>query len=388
MALTLVLHEATRTGAPRVGGLIAGELAKVEDLKVIVMKDGPLVPWLADLVGAERLIVCQPEEFSHHVPFEKRLDRASALLAEWPTDLVYVNSLAASIFVLAANSLNRRTVIHVHEKAAEIYKLFRHNVAKIEAMTVADGVVLAAEELAFDILEVFGRIPARLLAFGIAIEIEAVKIASAKKVRPAKNALNRALRPGERPLIGMCGHASPRKGSDIFFATAAAMPDHDFLWIGGWDPDEAIENTAYDSFLTKKLPNLYVTGVVDNPYGYIGKLDIFFLSSREDPNPLVLAEAVALQIPILCFSKTTAVSDRLGRTAIFCYGTPNVLDAVRILKACTPAAIRTEAFRGLADASIGAFDLDTKMKDVMELILMIRADKTDSAADERAEVLA
>ena len=44
MSITLVLHEATRTGAPRVGGLIAKELARSEDVHVIVLKDGPLAP--------------------------------------------------------------------------------------------------------------------------------------------------------------------------------------------------------------------------------------------------------------------------------------------------------------------------------------------------------
>ncbi len=54
MSITLVLHEATRTGAPRVGGLIAKELASSEDVHVIVLKDGPLAPWLRDLLGDEQ----------------------------------------------------------------------------------------------------------------------------------------------------------------------------------------------------------------------------------------------------------------------------------------------------------------------------------------------
>lgn len=388
MTMTLVLHEATRTGAPRVGGLIARELAKVEELQVIVLKDGPLVPWLADLVGAERLIVCRSEEFSHQVPFDRRLQSASALLGQWPGDFVYVNSLAASTFVLAAKSLGRRAVLHVHEKAAEIYNLFRHDLTKIETMTLADGVVLAAEDLASDILEVFGLIPARSINFGIAVDIEAVQHAAAGKMEPARNASNRKLKPSKRPLVGMCGHASPRKGADIFFATAEAMPGYDFLWIGGWAPDESIENTAYEAFVTKKLSNLYMTGAVDNPYSYMRRLDIFFLSSREDPNPLVLAEAVVLQIPILCFSKTTAVGDRLGRTSIMCYGTPNVADSVRILEACVPTEIRAESFRGLADECVAAFDLKEKMGQVMDLISVIRATDKDSAVADRSETSA
>ena len=373
MSITLVLHEATRTGAPRVGGLIAKELARSEDVHVIVLKDGPLAPWLRDLLGEERLTVLDGAEFDFRVPFEERFRTAAALLERRPDDLVYVNSLAASVFVLAAKAAGRRAVIHVHEKADEIVHLMRHVLTKIEVMAVADGAVLAAGDLFRDVLDVFGMIPARTVDFGIAIDIEAVRALADETPAPALNAAGEPFEKGERLVVGMCGHASPRKGSDIFLATAEAAPDCDFLWVGGWTPDESIENTAYEDFVEKKPPNLYVAGAVDNPYAHIGQMDLFFLSSREDPNPLVLAEAMVLRRPLLCFSKTTAVADRLGRSAILCHGLPNAEDAVRVIKACTPEKLRSEAFRSLADSWISTFDLREKMRDIMELIEDIRA---------------
>ena len=312
-------------------------------------------------------------EFDFRVPFEERFRTAAALLERRPDDLVYVNSLAASVFVLAAKAAGRRAVIHVHEKADEIVHLMRHVLTKIEVMAVADGAVLAAGDLFRDVLDVFGMISARTVDFGIAIDIEAVRALADETPAPALNAAGEPFEKGERLVVGMCGHASPRKGSDIFLATAEAAPDCDFLWVGGWTPDELIENTAYEDFVEKKPPNLYVAGAVDNPYAHIGQMDLFFLSSREDPNPLVLAEAMVLRRPLLCFSKTTAVADRLGRSAILCHGLPNAEDAVRVIKACTPEKLRSEAFRSLADSWISTFDLREKMRDIMELIEDIRA---------------
>ncbi len=373
MSITLVLHEATRTGAPRVGGLIARELATAEPVRVICLKDGPLAPWLEDCVGASNLTVVRTDEFSHLVSFDERLRSALALLKERDDDIVYVNSLAASVFVYAAKKLGRRTIVHVHEKIAEIESLLRCGLAKVEVMVLADAAVLAADDLSRDILAGFGEMPARTVNFGIAVDIEAVGAMAAEKPSPALNAAGEPFEKGERLVVGMCGHASPRKGSDIFLATAEAAPDCDFLWVGGWTPDESIENTAYEDFVEKKPPNLYVAGAVDNPYAHIGQMDLFFLSSREDPNPLVLAEAMVLRRPLLCFSKTTAVADRLGRSAILCHGLPNAEDAVRVIKACTPEKLRSEAFRSLADSWISTFDLREKMRDIMKLIEDIRA---------------
>jgi hypothetical protein len=382
MSITFVLHEATRTGAPRVGGLIAKELAKTEDVHVMVLKDGPLAPWLRDLLGEDRLTVLDGAEFDFRVPFEDRFKRAEALLEQRPDDLVYVNSLAASVFVLAAKAAGRRALIHVHEKADEIVHLMRHVLTKIEVMAVADGAVLAAGDLFRDVLDVFGMIPARTVDFGIAIDIEAVRALADETPARALNAAGEPFVKGERLVVGMCGHASPRKGSDIFLATAEAAPDCDFLWVGGWTPEESIENTAYDDFVGKKLPNLFVAGAVDNPYAHIGQMDLFFLSSREDPNPLVLAEAMVLRRPLLCFSRTTAVADRLGRSAILCHGLPNAEDAARVIKACAPEKLRSEAFRSLADSWISTFDLREKMRDIISLIEDVRA-----AEEEAPDVL-
>ncbi|MGP0105379.1 glycosyltransferase [Rhodoblastus sp.] len=388
MSITLVLHEATRTGAPRVGALIAKELASDEDVHVLVLKDGPLTPWLRELLGDGRLTVLDGAEFDFHLPFEDRLKSAAALLEKRPDDLVYVNSLAASVFVLAAKARGQRALIHVHEKADEIVHLMRHVLTKIEVMAVADGAVLAAGDLFRDVLDVFGMIPARTVDFGIAIDIEAVRALAAKTPSPALNAAGKRFKKGKRLVVGMCGHASPRKGSDIFLTTAQAAPDCDFLWVGGWTPEESIENTVYEDFVARKLPNLYVAGAVDNPYAHIGQVDLFFLSSREDPNPLVLAEAMVLRTPLLCFSKTTAVADRLGRSAILCHGLPNAEDAARVIKACAPETLRSEAFRVLADSWISTFDLKEKMRAIVELIGKVRApeDEPPQGGDENEEV--
>jgi glycosyltransferase involved in cell wall biosynthesis len=239
-------------------------------------------------------------------------------------------------------------------------KILALDLAKLEVMSMCDGVVLAADDLEHDITEVFGSVPGKCLRFGIVVDTQEIAQLGGENGAIAQNAAGAAIAWGERASIGMCGVASPRKGSDIFFETASRLPQHDFVWIGNWTPNEAPENPVYEQFLAARLPNLYVSGGVDNPYKFIRRLDLFFLSSREDPNPLVLAEALLLNTPILAFGATTAVSDFLGRTAILCHGATNTPDAERVMKAIDLKELRSPSFRRLADAHRARFDMDAK----------------------------
>jgi hypothetical protein len=388
MAITFAIHEATRTGAPRLGALIARELQRREPVRIIVMKDGPLTPWLRETLGAQNVTVCPGDPFNHRHPFDARVRLAGELLESAPSDLVYVNSLAASVFAIAAAARKRKTLLHVHEKAADIANLLMHDVAKLEVMRVVDAAVLAAEDIRADLLEAFRYAPAEIESFGVAVDVEAVREAAAWPAPAARNARGVRLVKGGRLLVGMSGHASARKGADIFLAVAAALPDCDFLWVGGWRPEETADNIAYEDFARARLPNFYVAGAVDNPYPYVAMMDVFFLSSREDPNPLVLGEALALGAPVLCFSRTTGAADRLGRWAILCYGETNAADATRALAACNAEALRSPAFRGAGEAFLADYDLKAKMPRLFDLIARLRGESAPEAGGVAQRALA
>jgi predicted nucleic acid-binding protein len=308
----------------------------------------------------------------HRTPFAQRIRVAQQALTDARCDIVYVNSVAASEFVVAAKSCGKVTVLNVHEKAAELRRLMEIDLAKFEVLSLCDGIVLAAGELRRDLAEVFGFVPERCLDLGIAVDAEEISRLAGAGDAVARNAAGDLIAWGGRLVIGMCGQASPRKGADIFFETASLMPEYDFVWIGSWRRPEAPENNVFDRFLQQKLPNLYVTDGVDNPYKYLGRLDLFFLSSREDPNPLVLAESMLLNVPIISFSRTTAVGDFLGRSAILCHGRTNTEDAVRVLRALDLGEIRSTEFRRLTEGYRHRYDISEKVGGLARFIASLQ----------------
>ncbi len=358
--IAIVLHEATRTGAPKVGGLIGGALLPDWDVQLVLMKDGPLRPWLEQRIGADRVHVAEEGAFSHHNPFAHRLDRARMVLESLDADLVYCNSLATSCFAAAARGLDQKIVLHLHEKPQEMLQLFSLDVAKLDILQMCDGIVFAAPELEAEALRVFGHLPGARHHFGIALDLSEVQRLATSTDIVARNHAGVAFTPAERLIVGMCGHASARKGADLFLSCAEAMPAADFLWIGAWEAADAPENIAFPDYQRLQLDNFYLSGPTSNPYALMRDLDVFFLSSREDPNPLVIGEASALGATILAFSAATAVTDSLGRHAILCYGDTNVEDSLRVLKAMTPEAMRSPEMRRFAQGYAAGLDVGGK----------------------------
>jgi glycosyltransferase involved in cell wall biosynthesis len=368
VSVLFVLHEATRTGAPRVGGLIAGAIKQHRDVRILCLTDGPLLDWLRERVGGENVHVHQYDKPRHQVAFAERLRVAISFLEQEPSSIVYVNSLAACEFVYAAKATGKMAVVHVHEKKEEMRKLLAIQLMKLEVLSLSDAVVLAADDLRKDLADVFGFLPDRIMNFGIAVDTGEIDRLAQEENTEAYTCAGELFKRTDRLVVGMVGHASQRKGSDIFFEAAKNLSQHDFIWVGNWEPADAPENTIYDQFMETKLPNLFTSGGVSNPYKYISNFDLFFLSSREDPNPVVLAEALILRVPILAFSNSTAVADFLGRCAILCHGHTNLDDSVRVLKALESSAVRSDFFRPNDKGFRQRFSITNKITGVVELL--------------------
>lgn len=112
-------------------------------------------------------------------------------------------------------------------------------------------------------------------------------------------------------VVGGMGTVDFRKGVDIFLQVATklrANPTVFFLWVGGKETEIEYKNFQIDR-TRLGLVNLVFQTSVENPLDYISIFDIFFVSSREDPYPLVVLEAAMLSKPIICFDKAGGAKD-------------------------------------------------------------------------------
>lgn len=115
-----------------------------------------------------------------------------------------------------------------------------------------------------------------------------------------------------------CGTVYPRKGTDIFLETARrvnAHRDHKivFVWIGD-GPDFA---QTINDILPPEKNYIKFIGNRTDANRLLACGDIFFMSSREDPFPLVVLEAAQHKIPSICFRPATGIVDFIEKDAGF-----------------------------------------------------------------------
>ena len=119
------------------------------------------------------------------------------------------------------------------------------------------------------------------------------------------------INPGDKIVFG-CGTMDWRKGPDLFAEVAdhvlKDMPRARFIWIGG-DNDGEASTRAQE---LAENPRIHFIGERDFPRDYLALGSAFFLSSREDPYPLVALEAADAGLPIVCFSDSGGMPEFVG----------------------------------------------------------------------------
>jgi glycosyltransferase involved in cell wall biosynthesis len=172
---------------------------------------------------------------------------------------------------------------------------------------------------------------------------------------------------GARKIVAMCGLAQHRKGADLFWESARIAPEFDFLWIGSWDDCDAdiVTNPALQLNSRTPLDNLYWTNVTTNPYSAMARADLFALTSREDPNPLVVPEAIALGRPVLTFADTGGAHEWTSRYGVSLSGAP---DPQRLADFARRFFSMDQVDWSPPPSFIAAADLETKTRELVSTL--------------------
>ena len=107
--------------------------------------------------------------------------------------------------------------------------------------------------------------------------------------------------------VGSAGTIDWRKSPDLFVQVARAVfskePDAKikFLWKGAPKGGVELDRILYDIDLAGISNKIEIAAASDNIGEWYQNLDIFLLTSREDPYPLVVLEAAAAGVPAICF---------------------------------------------------------------------------------------
>lgn len=114
--------------------------------------------------------------------------------------------------------------------------------------------------------------------------------------------------PATALIVGGCGNAEWRKGNDLFIALARQVIGREagttapiyFVWVGV--PDGSLrDDLLLDIRKAGLTDRVHLIPPTPDVLRYMSRFDVFALSSREDPYPLVVFEAGLCEVPVVCF---------------------------------------------------------------------------------------
>jgi glycosyltransferase involved in cell wall biosynthesis len=111
-----------------------------------------------------------------------------------------------------------------------------------------------------------------------------------------------------KPIVAAVGTMSWYKGTDLFIVVAQRvrelLPDSDvtFVWVGEEWRTEVRHQVEHDVRLAGLDDVVLFPGTVADPLPLLRAASVFLLPSREDSWPLVMLEAAAEGVPMVCFA--------------------------------------------------------------------------------------
>jgi glycosyltransferase involved in cell wall biosynthesis len=172
-------------------------------------------------------------------------------------------------------------------------------------------------------------------------------VSAADRTVHRKHVLNRLQWPEDSVVIGGCGTLGWRKGSDLFLQAARSLVADlnvaraRFLWIGGdAEGSEALEFERDVRRLGLEKVCVRVASTAEVTQHFCA-FDVFALTSREDPFPLVMLEAADLALPIVCFEGTGGSNDFVaGGGGVTVRYADSTAFAVELAQLCASPAAR------------------------------------------------
>lgn len=225
-------------------------------------------------------------------------------LAALKFDLIFSNTIANGSLLKSLNFLGCPFVVYVHELENSIQKYTLPEDLEYQLKNCLHFLA-ASKEIKSNLLLNHHTEDSRVTVINPFISVDSIR----EKLNKANQASIRTSLniPENAIVVGGCGNFEWRKGVDIFLTVANAilheLHDVHFLWIGIQKNSVEHQNILYDLEKMGIQNHVHIIAPTKENMEYMACFDLFFLSSREDPHPLVMIEASLNKIPVICFDK-------------------------------------------------------------------------------------
>lgn len=310
--ILFVTHEASRTGAPLILLTLLTHFAKSHRYELYTFIAAPPFDLIADFQRYSHVI-----GGSEHFLFGTDHESLGVLLSTLPGDrplMAICNTANTYAFAAVFKQLMIPVITLVHEM------LYSYPSTAITKIYRSSDKIIFPAEFVQSVANTLVSVPVGKSAVIPQGLLDPKFCRYARQDARAHVQRELSLSPESLIVLG-CGTVSLRKGIDFFVSLAglvvphSALPIH-FVWLGS----QADQMLVY--WIKKDIKNLglaariHLIGERDEPSLYFGAADIFVLTSREDPFPCVVHEAMAAGAAVIAFENAGGAPEAIETTGI------------------------------------------------------------------------
>jgi glycosyltransferase involved in cell wall biosynthesis len=313
--IVLVTHDAHRHGAQylslNLARLLSTQLGYAVDM--LVLGDGPLKSEFAKWAKVHDIAGRDPasHEVRNLIAELRRLGARSAI----------VNTSASAAVLPALNEAGLRTITLIHEMPTVIREMGLEQKVKNVAR-LSDAVVFASTP----VRDGFSQY-AKLASDRSIIRPQGLyKVNSLRRRALGIEEARRALRqrfgiPADAPIVLAVGFADYRKGPDLFVEAGLKLleeqPEAYFIWLGLEAEADWMTKVRAPAIAAGKMDRFLFPGLVEETDEFYAGANAFALTSREDPYPSVVLEAMDCGLPVVAFAGTGGMDDLISEAGGF-----------------------------------------------------------------------
>lgn len=310
--IVVIVHEASRTGAPILAWNLVKKLQHRYNVVVLLRAGGNLFSVFEEEAAAVVSLPSAPADIHAFV---------AALVSRYRPKYAIANSVETRVFVPAFEEAGVPVIALVHEFAEYIRPVGTLN----QLYLTASAVVFPANIVAKSSIDEYPFLALRDVVVIPQGECEIPPQAMDEFQRIDGGSTQRRLVEEKEDtfLVVGIGRVQIRKGVDLFLSIASLVRrmEHKkkiaFLWLGdGYLPDSDV---AYSVYLRDQINRSDLRGSVEildalaDPAPIYASADLFLLTSRLDPLPNVSIEAAMRALPVICFDKASGIAELLAQ---------------------------------------------------------------------------
>ncbi|MBS1730964.1 MAG: glycosyltransferase [Bacteroidetes bacterium] len=282
---------------------------KLWEINILLHRGGPMEAHFKEM---GKTLILKPASYTGEKNLLKKgLMKLGMILKKWRLiiyashyDFVFNNTIANGNMAQIFANKNIPVITFVHE-LEKVIAVFKKNGESQKTFLYSSFFLSPSNIVKQNLLQNHQIPQVKILPLNYYFPGYDQEMALAEKTKFAKQFLFENNIPEDKFLFFAMGTADLRKGFDYFVEICNEVTrkesDIHFVWIGDFT-DPLFENEMKNKIREKKLEQ-YLTRMGNIPFNRYNLLpaNLFLLTSREDPYPLVVLDAAFLQIPTIAF---------------------------------------------------------------------------------------